>query len=142
MTSFIWKIEHIECVPPREAGADIWMILYFIHNTVLCKSQFIEINISYKISVNYCSIKMQIVIIFLFHTSKTFSNVELLSIYSQSFLELIFATKAKTMLLKQSAVLFSQLSKKYCVYYVSEHLKYFSRINEYWLNKNDCLNLI
>ena len=104
MTSFIWKIEHIECVPPREAGADIWMILYFIHNTVLCKSQFIEINISYKISVNYCSIKMQIVVIFLFHISKTFSNVELLSIYSQSFLELIFATKAKTMLLKQSAV--------------------------------------
>ena len=28
-----------------------------------------------------------------------------------------------------------QLSKKYCVYYVSEHLKYCSKINEYWLNK-------
>ena len=42
---------------------------------------------------------------FLLHTSQTFSNVELFSIFSQTFLELIFATKIKTMLLKQSAVL-------------------------------------
>ena len=41
---------------------------------------------------------------FLLHTSKTFSNVELFSIFSQTFLELISATKIKTMLLKQSAV--------------------------------------
>ena len=54
---------------------------------------------------------------FLLCTSKTFPNVELLSIVLKSFLELIFATKIKTMLLKQSA-------EKYCVYYVSEHLKY------------------
>ena len=34
-----------------------------------------------------------------------------------------------------------QLSKKYWVYYVSEHLKYCSPINEYWLNKNaNCYN--
>ena len=58
----------------------------------------------------------------LLHTSKTCSNAELFSFFSQTFLELIFATKIKTMLLKQSAV--DQLSKKYCVYYVSEHLKY------------------
>ena len=49
---------------------------------------------------------------FLLYTSKTFSNVEFFSIFLQTFLELIFATKLKTMLLK------------YCVYYVSEHLKY------------------
>ena len=42
--------------------------------------------------------------VFLLHCSKTFSNVELLSIFSQTFLKLIFATKIKTMLLQQSAV--------------------------------------
>ena len=33
-------------------------------------------------------------------------------------------------------------TRKYCVYYVSEHLKYCSQINEYWLNKNACLNIV
>ena len=66
---------------------------------------------------------------FLLHTSKTFSNVELFSIFSQTFLELIFATKLKTILLRQSAVLFT--SCQYWVYYVSEHLKYCIQINEY-----------
>ena len=61
---------------------------------------------------------------FLLHSNKTFYNVELFSIFSQAFLELIFATKIKTMLLKQSAVLFTSCQKKYCVYYMSEHLKY------------------
>ena len=41
---------------------------------------------------------------FLLHTSKIFSNVELFSIFLQTFLELIFATKIKTMLLKQSNI--------------------------------------
>ena len=77
---------------------------------------------------------------FLLHTSKIFFNIELFSIFSQTFLVLIFATKIKTMLLKQLAV--DQLSKKYCVCYVSEHLKYCSQINEYWLNKNVCLNIV
>ena len=36
---------------------------------------------------------------FLLRPSKTFSNVELFSIFSETFLELIFATKIKTMLL-------------------------------------------
>ena len=49
--------------------------------------------------------------VFLFHTIKTFSNVELFSIFSQTFLELIFMTKIKTMLLKQSAVLFTSCQK-------------------------------
>ena len=44
---------------------------------------------------------------FLLYSSKTFSNVELYSIFSQTFLELIFSTKIKAMLLKQSAILFT-----------------------------------
>ena len=44
---------------------------------------------------------------FLLHTSKIFSNVELFSIFSQTFLELIYAAKIKTMLLNQSVVLFT-----------------------------------
>ena len=42
---------------------------------------------------------------FLLHTSKTFSHVELFSISSQTFLKLILATKIKTILMKQQAVL-------------------------------------
>ena len=49
---------------------------------------------------------------FLLNTSKTFSNFELFSIFSQTFLELIFASKIKAMLLKQSAVLFTSCQKK------------------------------
>ena len=81
---------------------------------------------------------------FLSHTNKTFSNVELFSIFSQTFLEQIFAYEMKTMLLKQSAVFFYQPSKKYCVCYVSEHLKYCIQIhvNEYWLNKNAWVNIV
>ena len=48
---------------------------------------------------------------FLLHSSKTFSNVELFSIFSQTFLELICATQIKTMLLKQSVVLFINCQK-------------------------------
>ena len=48
---------------------------------------------------------------FLLHTSKAFSNVEVFSNFSQTFLELNFATKIKTMLLKQSAVLFTSCQK-------------------------------
>ena len=44
---------------------------------------------------------------FQLHISKIFTNVELFSIFLQTFLKLIFATKIKTMLLKQSAVLFT-----------------------------------
>ena len=35
-----------------------------------------------------------------------------------------------------------QLSKKYCVCYVFEHLKYCSQINEYWLNRNVGMNIV
>ena len=76
------------------------------------------------------------------HTSKTFSTVELFSIFSETFLELIFPTKIKTMLLNKSAVLFTSCQKKYCVYYVSEHLKYCTQRNEYFFNKNSYLNIV
>ena len=49
--------------------------------------------------------------VFVLHTSKDFSNVELFSIFSQTFLGPIFATKIKTMFLKQSAVLFISCQK-------------------------------
>ena len=78
---------------------------------------------------------------FLLHTNKTFSNVELFSIFSQTFLELIFATKIKTMLLKQSVVLFTSCQRN-IAYIMSEHLKYCTQIKEYWLNKNACLNIV
>ena len=45
---------------------------------------------------------------FLLHTSNNFSNVDLFSIFSQTFWELSFATKIKTMLLKQSAVMYTK----------------------------------
>ena len=48
---------------------------------------------------------------FLLQTSKIFSNAELFSTFLQTFLKLIFATKIKTMLLKQSAVLFTSCQK-------------------------------
>ena len=77
---------------------------------------------------------------FLLQPSKTFFNVELFSIFSQTFLELIFAFKIKTMLLKKTAVLFSSCQKN--ITYVSEHLIYCTQLNEYCLNKNACLNII
>ena len=49
---------------------------------------------------------------FLLYSSKTPSNVELFSIFSQTFFwQLIFAIKIKTMLLKQSFVLFTSCQK-------------------------------
>ena len=52
--------------------------------------------------------------VLLLHISKTFSNVELFS-KTQTFLELIFATKIKTKLLKKSAVLLTSCQEN-CVY--------------------------
>ena len=51
---------------------------------------------------------------FLLHTNKTFSNLELFSIFSQTFLELI--------IIKTNKILRNN---------VAEHLKYCSQINEY-----------
>ena len=62
---------------------------------------------------------------FLFHTSKTFSN--------KTFLDLIFPTKKKKKynVVETTGCFVNQLSKKYSVYYVFEHLKYCAQINEY-----------
>ena len=33
-------------------------------------------------------------------------------------------------------------AKQKMTYYVSEHFKYWTQINEYWVNKNVCLNMV
>ena len=76
------------------------------------------------------------------HTSNTFSNVELFSIFSQTFFETNFRNQNKNNVDEITSCFVDQLSKKYCIYYVSEHLRYCSKINEYWLNKNVCLNIV
>ena len=78
----------------------------------------------------------------LLNTSKSCPNVEFLFTLHKLCLELIFATEIQTMLLKQPVVLLTSCQKKYCVYYVSEHFKYYTQINEYWLNKSVCLNIM
>ena len=62
------------------------------------------------------------------------SKVELFFIFSETFLELIFTTKIKTNVVETISCFAYQLSKKYCI--VSGHLKYYTQLNEYWLNKN------
>ena len=79
---------------------------------------------------------------FLLHTSKTFSNVKLFSIFLQTFFGTNFRDQNKNNVVEKSSCFVYQLSKKYRVYYLSEHLKYCSQINEYWLNKNACLNIL
>ena len=73
---------------------------------------------------------------------RSFPTLTSFPFFSWTFLDLIFATIRKTMLLIQSAVLFTSCHQKYCAYYGSEHLKYCSQIEEYWLNKNGCLNMV
>ena len=46
------------------------------------------------------------------------------------------------MLLKQSAVLFTICQSKKYWYSLSEQKKYCLQINEYWINKNACLNTV
>ena len=60
---------------------------------------------------------------FQLHTTKTISNVDMFSICPQSFLELILVTNIKTMLLKQSAVLFTNCQKILPIYYAVWTLK-------------------
>ena len=56
---------------------------------------------------------------FLLHFSMTFSNVELFSISSHT-----FRHQNKNNVVETISCFVYQLSKKYCVNYVSEHLKY------------------
>ena len=74
--------------------------------------------------------------------ARRFCYVELFSISSQTFLELIFLTKIKKNVIETIGCFVYQLSKKYCIYYVSEQLKYCTQINQYWLNKNAYLNKV
>ena len=69
-------------------------------------------------------------------------NVELFSIFFTNFFGTNFRYQNKNNAVETINCFNCQLSKKYCVYYVSEHLKYCSQINEYLLNKNVCLNIV
>ena len=79
---------------------------------------------------------------FLLHTSKTFYNVELFSIFFTNFFGSNFRHQYLNNVVETISCFVYQLSKKFCVYYVSEHLKCCTQINEYWLNKNACLNIV
>ena len=103
-----------------------------IANFFLQTFQNYQIFLSYPSERSHFGIKSYHSSLFLLHASKTFFTVELFSIFSQTF----FGTKFS--LPKAN----SQLSTKYCVYYVSEHLKYCLQINEYWFNKNVCVNIV
>ena len=66
---------------------------------------------------------------FLLNTSKTYSNIKLFAFFRKLFLRLIFATKIKINVGEITSCFVGQLTKKYCVYYVSEHLTYCDQIN-------------
>ena len=180
------------------------LLLRKSQETLLLRSYNNHIN-SYKISINYCSIKKQIVIILskilqfsehfqlIFDNSNVnndkqikhkianffsanfskLSNFSLSSFWEKPFwyqkLLLLTATvwrycytlirpfptlsclpffgtnfrhQNKNNFIEATSYFVYQLSKKYCIYYVSEHLKYCRQINEYWLNKNACLNIV
>ena len=74
----------------------------------------------------------------LLHTSKTSSNVE----FFTNFFGTNFRHQNKNNVIETISCFVDQLSNKYCVYYVSEHLKYCSQTNEYWLNKYSCLTIV
>ena len=79
---------------------------------------------------------------FLLHISKPFSNFELFSIFSQTFFETNFRHENKNNVVETISCFVYQLSKKYCLYYVCEHLKYCTQINEYCFKKHACLSII
>ena len=79
---------------------------------------------------------------FLLRTSNTFSNVELFFHFFTNFFGTNFRHPNKNNVVETISCFVYQLSKKYCVHYVSEHLKYCSQITEYWLIKNACLNIV
>ena len=62
---------------------------------------------------------------------KTFSKVELFSIFSHTYFGTNFRHQNKNNVVETINCFVYQLSIKYCVYYVSEHLKYCAQINEY-----------
>ena len=60
---------------------------------------------------------------FLLHTSKIFYNVELFSIFFRT----NFRHQNKNNVVETITCFVYQLSKKYCVYHMSEHLKYWTQ---------------
>ena len=72
---------------------------------------------------------------FLLHTSKIFS------IFSQIFLQTNFRHQNKNNVVETISCFVYQLSKKYCVYYVSEHLKYCTQLNEKCLSEHSIIFL-
>ena len=76
---------------------------------------------------------------FLLSSSKTCFNVALFSIFPQNFFGTNFRDQNKNNVIETTRCFVDQQTKKYCVYYVSEHLKYCTEIKEYWLNKNFCV---
>ena len=70
---------------------------------------------------------------------RPFPTLSFFPFFSQTFLELIFATKIKTMLFKQSDVLFTSCQKN-IAYIIC--LNTYNIVHEYWVNKNACLNIV
>ena len=64
------------------------------------------------------------------------------SIFPQTVFGINFRHQIKNNVVETISCFVCQLSKKYCVYSVSEHLTYCTQINEYWFNKNACLNIV
>ena len=62
--------------------------------------------------------------------------------FQKLFWNKFLATQNKNNVIETISYFVYQLSKKYSIYYVSEHLKYSTQLNEYWLNKNACLNIV
>ena len=95
----IFRIHSIKCQQRKKGKKNCELFLFFL---ILLREAILESKVA---PTNHNSSA------FVLHTSKTFSKVELFSIFSQTFLELIFATEIKTMLLQQSAVLFIRSQK-------------------------------
>ena len=76
---------------------------------------------------------------FLLNISQPCSNVALYSIFCTNFFWTHFPNQNKNNVIETISCFVDQLSKKYCLYYASEHLKY---NNKCWLNKNVCLNIV
>ena len=77
---------------------------------------------------------------FLLNTNMIFSNVVLFSNFSQTFFETNFRQQNKNKSYWNNQLFcWPAVKKRYCGYYVSEHLKYCSQINKYWLHKKMCI---
>ena len=125
--------EHITIF--RTLSIDIWQLKWQQLQTSANFSELSNISSS-SVSGKYFGIKS------CYKLVRPFSNVELFSIFSQTFFGTNFRHQNENNIVETISCFADQLSKKYCVNYVSEHLKYCLQVNEYWLNKNACLNIV